>query len=258
QFIDQQHRKELERYRPLTAPPRVDRDYCRWAVLQLAPAILLDGTWLAGIPSAAEKLDETRRHLLKIYADELGYGRAEWNHPNVYRRLLASLGYDLPASDTEAFARHPAFVDAAFDLPVYLMAIGLMNDHYFPELLGLNLAIELSGLGAPYLRAIDILRHHGMDPTILQLHLSIDNLASGHAARARDAIELYLEEIRQREGPVAMRAAWDRIWQGYNTLRLASLSITLSIAGRYGLHRLGLKISPQIESGSANTSSGAS
>lgn len=258
QFIDQQHRKELERYRPLTAPPRVDRDFCRWALLQLAPAILVDGTWLAGIPSAAERLDETRCHLVKIYADELGYGRAEWNHPNVYRRLLASLGLDLPASDTEEFARHPAFVDAAFDLPVYLMAIGLMNDHYFPELLGLNLAIELSGLGAPYLRAIDILRHHGMDPTILQLHLSIDNLASGHAARARNAIELYLEEIRQREGPVAMRAAWDRIWQGYNTLRLASLSITLSIAGRYGLHRLGLKISPQIESGSANTSSGAS
>jgi hypothetical protein len=240
--IERLHRQELERYRPLPAPPKADRAFCRWAALQLAPAILVDGAWLAGIPTAAGKLDPTRRHLLKIYADELGDGRVEWNHPNVYRRLLASLGFRLPAFDSEAFANHPAFVEAAFDLPVYLLAMGLTSDRNFPELLGLNLAIELSGLGSAYLRASEILRYHGMDPAIIQLHLSIDNLASGHAARARDAVMLYLEEIRQREGSVAVQPAWTRIRQGYLSLRAASSSITMAIVGRYGLHRLGSKV----------------
>jgi len=244
-FVETGYQKQVGRYRPRKGPPRVDKAFCQWAVLQLAPAILVDGAWLAGIPTAAEKLGPVRRQLLKIYVDELGNGRADWNHPNIYRRLLESQRLSLPDFTTDAFAQHPALLDSAFELPVYLLAMGLLSDRYLPEVLGLNLAIELSGLGASYLRAIELLRHHGMDPTIVELHLSIDNLATGHAARARDAIVLYLEEVRQREGVPAVDQVWKRIWLGYKSLHAATLTLSLNIVGRYALHRAGRRVDPQ-------------
>ena len=210
--------------------------------MQLTPALLVDGAWLAGMNGAAEALDAADRHLLKIYLDELGEGRPAWNHPNVHRKLLASQDIHLPDFRQAAFARHTEFMDAAFDLPVYLLAMGLLTEERRPEILGLNLAIEMSGLGASYLRAIDILRHHGMDPTLIQLHLSIDNPASGHAARARDAITLYLDAIRRREGHAAMEAIWRRIWLGYQSLGVSSFGFVASLAIRLGLHRLGFKV----------------
>ena len=226
------HCLELERYRPLAGPPTIGKEFCRWAILQFAPAVLVDGCWLAGMAIAPDRLDETGRELLAIYADELGNGRPERNHANVYRKLLASLGFELPPFDSEAFALDSRFLDAAFDLPVYLLAIGSSVQRYFPELLGLNLAIELSGLGAGYLRAIDLLRYHGIDPTILQLHLSIDNLSSGHAARARDAIQLYLDEAGRHGGRPAVRLEWRRIRTGYLSLTAAVLPLAARIVVR--------------------------
>jgi hypothetical protein len=231
--IETRYRREVDRYRPLSGSPGISKEYCRWAALQLAPAILVDGSWLAGIATASEKLGDTGRHLLRIYADELGNGRPDWNHSNVYRRLLESLGFDLPPFDSDEFAHDPGFLDTAFDIPVYLLAMGLLADLYFPELLGLNLAIELSGLGAGYMQTADILRHHGIDPAILQLHLSIDNLSSGHAARAREAIVLYLDEIRRREGAEAVQFQWKRIWMGYLSLNTAALGLTANFMLRY-------------------------
>jgi hypothetical protein len=231
--IEAVHRHEVERYRPLSGPPKISKGYCRWAVLQMAPAILVDGGWLAGIATASEKLGDMGRHLVKIHADELGNGRPEWNHPNVYRRLLESLAIELPPFDSDAFARDLRFLDAAFDIPVYLLAVGQLAGRYLPELLGLNLAIELSGLGAGYRRVIEILRHYGIDPSIIQLHLSIDNLASGHAARAEEAIVLYLDEVRRREGMAAVQAQWKRIWTGYLSLNLAAGRMAARFLMRY-------------------------
>ena len=244
EFTETRHRKEVDRYRPLQSPPRVDHAFCLWVIRQLAPAILTDGAWLADVPGPPEKLDGTLRYLLKIYVDELGEGHPERNHPNVYRRLLEEQGIALPDFASDDFARHPALLDAAFDIPVYLLSMGLLGERHRAEQLGLNLAIELSGLGAGYLRAIDILRHHGMDPTIIRLHLSIDNLASGHAAWAREAIVLHLDEIRRREGSDAVEAAWRRVRLGYRSLQAASLRLTASIVGRYALHRLGWRADP--------------
>jgi hypothetical protein len=231
--IGARHRREVERYRPPSGPPKIGRDFCRWAALQLAPAILVDGAWLAGIPTAAEKLGDAERHLLKIYADELGNGHPGWNHPNVYRRLLESLDFRLPDFDTGDFAENPEFLDAAFDIPVYILAMGQLTERYLPEVLGLNLAIELSGLGAGYMRVADILAHHGMDPTIIRLHLSIDNLASGHAARARDAIVLFLDEVRRREGAAAVEPIWRRIWTGYLSLDVAAFGLAARLVSRH-------------------------
>ena len=226
-YVERLHRREVERYRPLQGQPRLSREFCRWAALQLAPAILVDGAWLATIATAEEKLGETGRHLLRIYADELGNGRTEWNHPNVYRNLLDNLDFVLPPFDSEAFAGFPEFLDAAFSIPNYLLAIGLHSGRYLPEVLGLNLAIELSGLGAGYMGMTDVLACHGMDPTILRLHLSIDNLASGHAARAREAIMLYLDEVRRKTGTSSVDTHWRRIWRGYRSLDTATYPLAL-------------------------------
>lgn len=238
QRISAMHQHEVGRYRPLSGPPPVSRDYCRWLAYQLAPAILVDGAWLAGIPDAAEILGPEARHLLHIYADEFGKGRSDWNHPNVYRQLLSELDFEPPAIDSDEFSQQPLFLDSAFDIPVYLLAIGQYSDQYFPELLGLNLAIELSGLGAGYMCGIDILRHYRLDPTILQLHLSIDNLASGHAARARDAIDIYLSAIKQRQGETAMQTQWRRIWIGYLSLHQAASGLALNAFAKYLRERL--------------------
>jgi hypothetical protein len=226
------HAHEMGRYRPSDAPPMVGGEFCRWVLLQLAPTILVDGCWLAGIATAAECLDTAGRHLLKIYADELGNGRPERNHPNVYRRLLDQLGIELPPFDGEAFANDPRFLDAAFDLPVYLLAMGQYPQRYFPELLGLNLAIELSGLGAGYMRAIDLLRSHGLDPAIIRLHLSIDNLASGHAARARDAIMTHMDSMERKGSGEVSRRLWKRVWTGYLSLNLAVLRLAWKLRQR--------------------------
>jgi hypothetical protein len=83
-----------------------------------------------------------------------------------------------------------------------------------------------------------------MDPTLIQLHLSIDNPASGHAARAQEAIALHLEVIRQREGHEAMNSSWRRIWLGYSSLGVASFRLAARLTLRYGLHRLGRKVDP--------------
>lgn len=237
-WVDSLYRQEAARYRPSDGTPRVGRDFCLWAVLQLAPSILVDGCWLAAVPTAAENLGEVERHLLQIYADEVGNGRPERNHANVYRRLLERLSLTVPELETEDFARDTRFIDAAFEFPVYMLAIGLLKDRYFPELLGLNLAIELSGLGAGYMQAADILRHHGIDPTIVQLHQTIDNLACGHSARARDAILLYLDRIRQQSDMTAVQNAWRRIRLGHASFGAALLPLAERFIKRYLADRL--------------------
>jgi hypothetical protein len=70
-FTETRHHAEINRYRPASSAPGVDRDFCLWAIRQLAPAILNDGAWLAAIAGPAEKLDEVQRYLLRIYVDEL-------------------------------------------------------------------------------------------------------------------------------------------------------------------------------------------
>ncbi len=216
--IAQIHDEEIAKHKAFQAPPKLRREEYLWGIRQFAPAILVDGCWLRHQGEAANQDSRVHRLLHRIYAEELGEGRVEWNHPKIYRDLLDGLGMVLPALETEAFARHPSFMDSAFDLPGYLLAISQFPKTYFPETLGLNLAIELSGLGVGYLRLADELRYWGINPLIVTLHLSIDNLAGGHAAMACEAIQSYLDEERALGGDRAMQATWRRIWIGYLSL----------------------------------------
>ncbi|MDD1611710.1 MAG: iron-containing redox enzyme family protein, partial [Methylococcaceae bacterium] len=222
-YIDMLYQNEVKAYEPLTGTPRLSRQACLWGIEQLAPAILTDGCWLQQAsrlkftPHAAIGAD-----LYKIYDDETGNGVVAQNHPVIYRQLLDSLQIDLPPIHDQTFSLHPGFIDSAFDIPVYLMAISQFPTTFLPELLGLNMAIELSGLGRVYLRLAQELKFWGIDPKIVNVHITIDNLASGHAALAKNAIEHYLDQIGASQGDAAKDKHWRRIHAGYSSLATAS------------------------------------
>ena len=242
QWVRGQHRKAVDRHPSSPKPITVDKAFCHWILLQLSPAILVDGAWLWGLQKPSEALRPWDRDLIRIHFDELGEGQPEWNHPNIYRELLSSEGIEIGDFRATAFQQDRRLLNAAFDFPCTLLSMGALQSIYPAECLGLNLAIETSGLGTHYLRAIEILRHHQINPAIVGLHLSIDNLASGHSARALRAIERYLETLQAVEGPEATQAAWQRIWRGFNCFKVANLPLTARLIGRLFLHQHGCPV----------------
>ena len=218
QRIVQLHTLEVSKHKPFQAPPKLRREEYIWGIRQFAPAILVDGCWLQHTGEAVSQDCRTQRLLFRIYAEELGGGIIDLNHRKIYRDLLDDLGIHLAPVEAIAFARDSSLLEAAFDLPCYLLAISQYPRTYFPEILGLNLAIELSGLGGDYMRLADELRYWNIEPRIVTLHLSIDNLAGGHAAMACEAIQLYMDEILSLGGVSMQNKIWQRVWSGYLSL----------------------------------------
>lgn len=209
--------------------PRFRKEVYLWAIEQFAPAILVDGCWLQRVGILQDALPEVTRRLVRIHSDEIGDGEVARNHPQIYRNLLASIGLDLPPIDTEDFIAHPGFLRSAFDLPAYLLAISYFPRRFLPELLGLNLAIEVSGLGGVYRQLAHDLEYWGLDATIVRLHQSIDNFSVGHAALAAEAVRLYLDHIGAIEGSEEVERHWHRIWRGYDSLRAATFRFQLAL-----------------------------
>ena len=121
----------------------------------------------------------------------------------------------MPPTDTLEFAMQPVIRDFAFDLPLLTLAVSLFPKAFLPEIIGVNLAIELSGLGKGYMQIIDELRFWKIDPYFFTLHLTIDNIASGHTAVAMETVHLYLDQILAAQGLDAQQQHWERIWCGY-------------------------------------------
>jgi hypothetical protein len=209
--------------------PRFGKEVYLWAIEQFAPAILVDGCWLQRVGVLQDALPEVTRRLVQIHSDEVGDGEVARNHPQIYRQLLASVGLDLPPIDTEGFITHPGFLHSAFDLPTYLLAISYFPRRFLPELLGLNLAIEVSGLGGVYRQLAHDLEYWGLDATIVRLHQSIDNFSVGHAALAAEAVRLYLDHIGAIEGSAGVERHWRRIWRGHGSLRAATFRFQLAL-----------------------------
>ncbi|HEX8161469.1 MAG TPA: LodA/GoxA family CTQ-dependent oxidase [Pyrinomonadaceae bacterium] len=180
--------------------------------LQMAPFNQLDGAWLRGATPPGP-LDEVHELIFSIYMDELGDGRVEWNHCNVYTDLLKSVNIYLPDLHTREYADDPRFLDSAFTEPVFILAISQFSQEYFPEILGMTMYLEWESIGL--ISTVDTFKAFGIDPLYYTLHVGIDNAASGHGAIARQAIETYLDQVREQQGEQAMRAAWKRIWNGY-------------------------------------------
>lgn len=230
-YVDALYQREVKAYRSLTGKPRLSKAAYLFGIEQFAPAILTDGCWLQHVNRLRGGHHAAVAELLyKIYDDETGNGIDAQNHPAIYRRLLDNQAIRLPPIYDPAFCRHAGFIDSAFDIPVYLMAISLFPSAYLPELLGLNLAIELSGLGRVYLRLSEELKYWGIDPKIVDVHLTIDNPASGHTALAQRAIRLYLDHLL---GDAEKDAHWRRIYTGYCSLATASRTFKYALVYRY-------------------------
>jgi len=182
--------------------------------LQMAPFNQLDGAWLRrAIPDGP--VDPVGELLAQIRQDELGDGETAQNHANVYTDLLKSLSIYLPDLHTRAYAQDQRLLDEAFTQPCFLLAISQFDDDFLPEILGMTLYLEWSSIGL--IATVNRLEAFGIDPLYYKLHVGIDNAASGHGARARQAVEMYLDQIRASQGDGPMREAWERIWAGYVT-----------------------------------------
>jgi hypothetical protein len=237
-YIKSLYQREVDTYKPLNKNPKLSKNAYVWGIEQFAPTILTDGSWLQGIQQLGYYSNHAIGALLhKIYEDETGNGILAQNHPHIYQELLDSLAIKLPPIYSRDFIKHPSFIGSAFDIPVYLMAISKFPSAFLPELLGLNMAIELSGLGRVYIRLSEELKFWEISPAIVDVHISIDNLSSGHSALAIKSIEAYLDEQSACYGEDIMQAHWRRIYTGYCSLQTVSNRFKFSLIGQYLLKR---------------------
>lgn len=231
-YIENIYQGEMSAYQPLQGKPKISREAYVWGIEQIAPMILIDGCWLQNSLDLQSVSPEICEILHSIYCDELGNGKLEQNHSYIFQQLLDSLSIKVPPAHSKQFVEHIEFINSAFDLPVYMLSLSRFSVEFLPELLGLNMAIELSGLGNSYMHLVDEWKYWDIDPTIANIHISIDNYASGHTFLAKKAIKLYMDEVLQRTGDQAiLNSHWRRIYTGYASLRF--------VGGRF---KLGLPI----------------
>jgi hypothetical protein len=217
-WLEAQHRRQVESYRANKGEPAQSREELIDSTVQQAPMILIDGAWIQNSFNASTSHTRVASKLFHIYYDEVGNGDVELNHPNVFRELLAQMGVELPAFGTLEFGRWPGFRPEAFRVPVFWLCISQFPKRFLPETLGLNLAMELSGVGGAYRDAIDALRYYGYDPCFIELHNTIDNVSTGHTAWAVEAIKCHMDEMLARGGTELVEEHWHRVWTGYRSL----------------------------------------
>ncbi len=240
--IEMSYREAVDAYRPFVPPPRLSREEYLWLFVQLAPLVLVDGCWLRNVGCLTARHPGIAAGLLEIYADEVGGGDPDASHAAIFRELLRSEGIDLPDVSSDEFIRYSEFTSSVFELPLYLLSISQYPRTFLPELLGLNLAIELSGLGAFYMRLVDELSYWRIDARIISIHIASDNLASGHAALAKAAIVAYLDELGAAYGEREVQRHWRRVWRGYLSLRVVAsrawFDLLIRFVSRFGLKRV--------------------
>ncbi len=217
-WLEAQHARQVASYGGPAGEPQQTQEQLIESATQLAPMILIDGAWIQNAFKAGRSRTPVGSKLFQIYYDEVGNGDMELNHPNVYRRLLTEMGVPLPEFGTPEFGMWPCFRPEAFRVPVFWLCVSQFPERFLAETLGLNLAMELSGVGGAYRSAIDALRHHGFDPCFVELHNSIDNVSTGHTAWAIEAIKCHMDEMLARGGIELVEDHWRRVWTGYRAL----------------------------------------
>ncbi len=188
------------------------------STLQLAPLTLIDGAWLQGFTDIGLASSHVGFPLFHTYWDELGNGDAELNHPRIYRHVLREMGVTLPPTGSREFARDPRLREESFRLPVYWLCLGKLPRTLEPEILGLNLAMELSGVGGSYRQARTVLAHYGFSTRFVDIHNTIDNVSTGHSAWAADSVHAYMESVAMRGPEARVTAEWQRVRVGYESL----------------------------------------
>lgn len=218
QWLATQHARQVESYRPLTEAPEETREDIIADATRLAPLTLIDGAWLRSVVAPASVTRPIGALLYRTLIDELGQGDTALHHGNIYQDLLASMGVTVGDFTEQPFAASALFDNDSLQVPVFWLAVSLFPQSFQPEILGLNLAMELSGVGGEYRRSADVLRHYGFNSLFTDLHNTIDNVVSGHTAWAIEAIKQHLDDIAQNGGTTELARHWQRVWVGYRAL----------------------------------------
>lgn len=210
--------KLVDPYRPLAEVP--DRDEVIFTQCTYALGYLIDGAWLHKLGNTGRFERDSDRMLWAIYGDEMGHGDLVKNHLTLTHRMLNSLGVQLPHIRTEAFLDQADLPDDLYGFSLHQLAMSLLPDTFYNELLGYNYAIEMFGSGELRLHEMQKLRHHGFDICYEQAHLTIDNFSAGHTRQAADIIVSYLDGVRRAAGEDVVQQEWRRIWRGYASFAL--------------------------------------
>ncbi|MFB6845263.1 iron-containing redox enzyme family protein [Streptomyces sp. NPDC056373] len=202
--------------------------------LQLAPLTLIDGSWLQGFTDAGLATTRYGFPLFETYWDELGNGDIELNHPKIYRDVLREMGIELAPTGSREFAYDARFREESLERPVYWLCLGKLPHTFMPEILGMNLAMELSGVGGSYRTARRFLKHYGFSTHFVDLHNTIDNVSTGHSAWAADAIDTHMRTVSKLSTPAESATEWERVRIGYESLApLPSSTVADRIGDRF-------------------------
>jgi len=196
----------------------IGREQLRVLHLYYAPFALIDGVWLKNVSQDRYKT-ALNSGLFNIFIDEFGGANFKNNHANVYRKLMIELGIDRDFTNLNGLMDCAELPDDTFKMPCFVTAISLNTQNYFPELLGLNLAIELAGLGRYNEEIIDLLEKHGINAMFWRLHVSADNFSSGHSRQSLQMVTDYMDEIENSYGSEAGKVIWLRVVRGYLHMR---------------------------------------
>ncbi|EOA82288.1 uncharacterized protein SETTUDRAFT_157115 [Exserohilum turcica Et28A] len=194
-----------------------DKEEAKWWLKQAAPVKYVDGAWLGHINkiSTTFKYRPITKNAWQVMSEELGDGDVAKNHVKVYQDLMDDIDARLPAADTEDFIhpRHGLSEVRCWKAALAQLTVSLFPHDFFPEALGFNMAYE--SLPLHLLKTVKELRELRLNPYYFELHISIDNSDSGHAAMAMAAVANYLRLIEADEGGEAAQIAWKRVQAGY-------------------------------------------
>lgn len=194
-----------------------DKTEAKWWLKQAAMVKYVDGAWLGHINkiSTPFKYRKITKNAWQVMSEELGDGDLAKNHVYVYRKLMDDIDAGLPAADSKDFihSRHGINETRCWKAAVAQLLICLFAHDFLPEILGFNMAYE--SLPLHLLKTVKELRELRLNPYYFELHISIDNADSGHAAMAMTAVVDYLDLVEQNEGKQAAHVAWKRVQAGY-------------------------------------------
>jgi hypothetical protein len=194
-----------------------DKDEAKWWLKQAAPVKYVDGAWLGHINKVNTpfKHRQITKNAWQVMSEELGDGDLAKNHVHVYRELMDDIEAELPAADSEDFIhpRHCLTEARCWKAAMAQLTISLFPHEFLPEALGFNMAYE--SLPLHLLKTVKELRELRLNPYYFELHISIDNADSGHAAMAMAAVANYIDMVEQEEGKEAAHMAWRRVQTGY-------------------------------------------
>jgi hypothetical protein len=172
---------------------------------------IFDGCWLQGFADVLRADFEEYGWLFRIYASEHGDGEMAYNHCRIFRFAFSDLGADvmLPKSDPRLYRLFDVGLGS-----IATLAASLNTRRFMPELLGMNLAIEATGVGGAYLESWKSAsgQYAQWKALAARLHNSIDNYADGHTKWSLNAVQAFMRRVRDGS-PSEVQAQWHRIWR---------------------------------------------